>query len=78
MVWLDALLTNVDRTIKNTNMLMWHKELWLIDHGAALYFSSFMGKLAETGCQSFLRIKTMYFCLMPASWKKRITGSNKY
>lgn len=38
MVWLDALLTNVDRTIKNTNMLMWHKELWLIDHGAALYF----------------------------------------
>lgn len=38
VVWLDALLTNVDRTIKNTNMLMWHKELWLIDHGAALYF----------------------------------------
>ena len=29
VVWLDALLTNVDRTIKNTNMLMWHKELWL-------------------------------------------------
>ena len=38
VVWLDALLTNVDRTIKNTNMLMWHKELWLIDHGASLYF----------------------------------------
>ena len=32
VVWLDALLTNVDRTVKNTNMLMWHKELWLIDH----------------------------------------------
>jgi len=28
----------VDRTVKNTNMLMWHKELWLIDHGATLYF----------------------------------------
>ncbi|MEC3880361.1 HipA family kinase [Parapedobacter sp. 10938] len=38
IVWLDCLLTNVDRTAKNTNMLMWHKELWLIDHGAALYF----------------------------------------
>lgn len=38
IVWLDALLMNVDRTAKNTNMLVWHKELWLIDHGAALYF----------------------------------------
>ena len=38
IVWLDCLLTNVDRTSRNTNMLMWHKELWLIDHGAALYF----------------------------------------
>ncbi len=38
IVWLDCLITNVDRTVRNTNMLMWHKELWLIDHGAALYF----------------------------------------
>ncbi|TRW23924.1 aminotransferase class I and II [Flavobacterium zepuense] len=38
IVWLDAFITNVDRTFKNTNMLLWHKELWLIDHGAALYF----------------------------------------
>lgn len=38
IVWMDALLTNVDRTAKNTNMLMWHKELWLIDHGASLFF----------------------------------------
>ncbi len=38
IVWMDALLTNVDRTARNTNMLMWHKELWLIDHGASLYF----------------------------------------
>ncbi|MBX2894095.1 MAG: aminotransferase class I and II [Cyclobacteriaceae bacterium] len=37
IVWLDALLHNVDRTVRNTNMLWWHKELWLIDHGAALY-----------------------------------------
>jgi len=38
IVWLDAFITNVDRTFRNTNLLMWHKELWLIDHGAALYF----------------------------------------
>lgn len=38
LVWMDAFLTNVDRTTKNTNMLMWHKELWIIDHGASLYF----------------------------------------
>lgn len=38
IVWLDAFLTNVDRTVRNTNMLVWRNELWLIDHGAALYF----------------------------------------
>ncbi len=38
IVWLDAWLMNMDRTAKNTNMLCWNKELWLIDHGAALYF----------------------------------------
>jgi hypothetical protein len=38
IVWLDAYITNVDRTFRNTNMLIWHRELWLIDHGASLYF----------------------------------------
>jgi hypothetical protein len=38
IVWFDAFVTNVDRTPRNTNMLLWHKNLWLIDHGAALYF----------------------------------------
>lgn len=38
IVWLDALLTNVDRSARNANMLIWHKQLWLIDHGAALFF----------------------------------------
>jgi hypothetical protein len=37
IVWFDALVANVDRTARNTNMLMWHRRLWLIDHGAALY-----------------------------------------
>ena len=38
IVWLDNLIMNMDRTVRNTNMLFWNKELWLIDHGAALYF----------------------------------------
>lgn len=38
IVWFDAFVTNVDRTARNTNMLVWHRQLWLIDHGAALYF----------------------------------------
>jgi hypothetical protein len=38
IVWFDAFVCNVDRTVRNVNMLMWHRRLWLIDHGAALYF----------------------------------------
>ncbi|MDQ6681350.1 MAG: aminotransferase class I and II [Pseudomonadota bacterium] len=38
IVWFDACVTNLDRTARNTNMLVWHGKLWLIDHGAALYF----------------------------------------
>ncbi len=38
IVWLDAFVCNVDRTARNTNLLLWHHRLWLIDHGAALYF----------------------------------------
>lgn len=38
IVWFDGYVMNVDRTARNTNMLMWHRRLWLIDHGASLYF----------------------------------------
>ena len=38
IVWFDAYVTNVDRTPRNANLLMWHRRLWLIDHGASLYF----------------------------------------
>lgn len=57
IVWLDALLTNVDRTPRNTNMLMWHKELWLIDHGAALYFHHSMDNWEEQSKRPFVQIK---------------------
>jgi hypothetical protein len=38
IVWFDALVSNVDRTARNTNMLIWHRAPWLIDHGSTLYF----------------------------------------
>src|ERR671916_2863445 len=38
ILWFDALVQNVDRTPRNTNLLVWHNRLWLIDHGASLYF----------------------------------------
>jgi hypothetical protein len=37
VVWFDAFLTNVDRTPRNPNLLLWHRQLWMIDHGAAIY-----------------------------------------
>jgi len=37
VVWFDSFVTNVDRDVRNTNMLVWHGRLWLIDHGSALY-----------------------------------------
>lgn len=38
ILWFDALIVNVDRSLHNTNMLIWHDRLWLIDHGSSLYF----------------------------------------
>ncbi|MFT3748329.1 MAG: aminotransferase class I and II [Agriterribacter sp.] len=57
IVWLDALLTNVDRTARNTNMLIWHKELWLIDHGASLYFHHSWQNWQEQARKPFTQIK---------------------
>jgi hypothetical protein len=57
IVWLDSLLTNVDRTARNTNMLMWHRELWLIDHGASLYFHHSWDNWREQAKRPFLQIK---------------------
>lgn len=57
IVWLDCLLTNVDRTARNTNMLVWHKELWLIDHGAALYFHHSWDNWKEQATRPFVQVK---------------------
>src|ERR1041384_4331395 len=57
IVWFDSFITNVDRTIRNTNMLMWHKELWLIDHGASLYFHHSWDNRKEAANRPFVQIK---------------------
>ncbi len=57
IVWMDAFLTNVDRTARNTNMLTWHKELWLIDHGATLYFHHSWGDWERYAISPFPLIK---------------------
>jgi hypothetical protein len=57
IVWLDCLLTNVDRTPRNTNMLIWNKELWLIDHGAALYFHHSWDNWTEHATRPFIQVK---------------------
>lgn len=57
IVWLDAFLTNVDRTFHNTNMLMWHKELWLIDHGASLYFHHTWTNWQKLSLSPFTQVK---------------------
>jgi hypothetical protein len=57
IVWLDGFLTNMDRTPRNTNMLLWHKELWLIDHGAALYFHHSIDNWQEQAKSRFPLVK---------------------
>jgi hypothetical protein len=57
IVWFDAYVTNVDRTPRNTNMLVWHRRLWLIDHGAALYFHHRWDNYLERSQDPFPMIK---------------------
>ncbi len=57
IVWLDCLITNVDRTPRNTNMLTWYKELWLIDHGASLYFHHGWDNWEEQAVRPFTPVK---------------------
>lgn len=61
VVWMDALLTNVDRTVKNTNMLVWHREIWLIDHGASLFFHHSWVNWKKHASSPFTQIKDHVF-----------------
>jgi hypothetical protein len=65
IVWLDCFLTNVDRTVRNTNMLVWNKEIWLIDHGASLYFHHSWQNWEEQAKRPFTHVKD--HVLLPAA-----------
>ena len=73
IVWLDCFITNVDRTARNTNMLMWHKELWLIDHGASLYFHHSWTNWEEQSKRPFAQVKD--HVLLP--WATEIEAVDK-
>lgn len=73
IVWLDCLLINVDRTAKNTNMLMWHQELWLIDHGASLYFHHAWENWQEQAVKPFVRVKDHVLL----AWASELTEADK-
>src|SRR4029079_5351238 len=57
VLWLDALTANVDRSWRNPNLLVWHGDLWAIDHGACLYFhhgwSGGVGTAARCAAQPY-------------------------
>jgi hypothetical protein len=57
IVWFDAFVTNLDRTPRNSNMLVWHRKLWLIDHGAALYVQHDWRDVAARSKSPFALIK---------------------
>jgi HipA-like protein len=58
IVWFDAYVTNIDRTARNANLLMWHRKLWLIDHGAALYFHHSWTGMDQRSKDPFALIKS--------------------
>ncbi|MEA2025258.1 MAG: HipA family kinase [Chloroflexota bacterium] len=57
VIWFDAFVTNVDRTARNANMLDWHGDTWLIDHGASLYFHHDWGDVVSRVADPFERVR---------------------
>jgi hypothetical protein len=72
IVWFDAYVTNVDRTPRNTNLLVWHRRLWLIDNGAALYFHYNWDGSLERSRNPFPQIKD--HVLLP--WATRLAETD--
>ena len=74
IVWLDCFILNVDRTCRNTNLLMWKNELWLIDHGAALFFHHSWQDWEAKAAKPFTYIKD--HCLLGMA--DDLTGANAF
>jgi hypothetical protein len=73
VVWFDALVANLDRTPRNPNLLSWHRDLWLIDHGAALYFHHAWERAGEAHRSPFPAVKD--HVLLP--WAEDIRGAGE-
>ena len=65
VVWFDAFVSNVDRTARNPNLMLWHRSLWLIDHGAALYFHHAWDGQAPDPASAFALVRD--HVLLPAA-----------
>ena len=76
IVWLDAYVSNVDRTVRNPNMLLWHRRLWLIDHGAALYFHHAWEGYMERVAEPFGRAKE--HPLLPLVGKEEVRSADEF
>src|SRR3954449_5160421 len=72
-VWFDAFITNVDRTARNPNLLLWHRTLYFIDHGAAMYFHHNWNDVDLAATSSFAPIRT--HILLP--WADRIERADQ-
>jgi len=57
IVWFDAFTSNVDRTARNPNLMVWHRKLYLIDHGAAMYFHHDWATAEDACVKPFLLIR---------------------
>ncbi|HEX4621965.1 MAG TPA: HipA family kinase [Myxococcaceae bacterium] len=73
IVWFDAYVMNVDRTAKNPNLLVWHRKLWLIDHGASLYFHHDPAKAEVRARDPFAAVKN--HVLLPRASQLRVAES---
>ncbi len=76
IVWSDAFLMNIDRTARNTNMLFWNKKLWVIDHGASLYFHHNPEAWEEQAMKPFVQIKD-HVLLSKANDLEQIVAQSK-
>jgi hypothetical protein len=72
IVWLDAFVSNVDRTPRNSNLLTWHRNLWLIDHGASLYFHHAWERAQDADVSPFPMVK--HHVLLPWASDVRAAG----
>lgn len=73
IVWFDAYTSNVDRTVRNPNLMVWHRKLYLIDHGAALYFHHDWENAGEACAKPFVLVRD--HVLLP--FAKDIAGADR-